>query len=134
MPFGVGRLGVRTWTLRMPVAELRTSTKRRRGQRACERPPPAKRQSLGRYRTGCIGVGRARGKLHEIEAQLQEAVVRARNKPWSKSWAFAKATWCAEPIDSAVLRADDLWVRCMSETGWAIRVGQNVDVTIDSYQ
>jgi multidrug resistance efflux pump len=78
----------------------------------------------------------ARGKLHEVEAQLQEAFVRAPEQAVVEVLSVRKGD--VLPPNQAivrVLRADDLWVKVYvpeTELG-RVRLGQQVDVTIDSY-
>lgn len=78
----------------------------------------------------------ARGQLHETEAQLREAIVRAPEQAVIEVLAVRKGDVVAPntPI-VRVLRAEDLWVKVYvpeTELG-RVRLGQTVDVTIDSY-
>lgn len=81
-------------------------------------------------------VAEIRGKIHEIEANLDEAIVRAPELAVVDVLSVRKGDLVApnQPI-IRVLRADDLWVRVyVPETQLGqVRLGQNVDVTIDSY-
>src|SRR5262249_8090975 len=77
-----------------------------------------------------------RGKLREVEAQLQEASVRAPEQAVVEVLSVRKGDVVApNQIMLRVLRADDLWVKVYvpeTELG-RIGLGQKVDVTIDSY-
>jgi len=78
----------------------------------------------------------AQGKLHEVEAQLLEASVRAPEQVVIEVLGVRKGD-LVTPNQTIlrVLRADDLWVKVYvpeTELG-RVRLGQNVDVTIDSY-
>jgi multidrug resistance efflux pump len=80
-------------------------------------------------------LGEARGKLAEIVANLQEAVVRAPERVLVEVVAVRKGDLIApnQPI-LKVLRADDLWVKIyVPETQLGrLRLNQEVEVTIDS--
>jgi multidrug resistance efflux pump len=78
----------------------------------------------------------ARGKLHEIEAQLQEAAVRAPEQAVVEVLGVRKGD-VVTPNQTIlrVLRADDLWVKVYvpeTELG-RVRLGQTVAAAIDSY-
>jgi len=77
-----------------------------------------------------------RGKLHEIEANLQEAVVRAPERVLIEVLAVRKGDLVSpnQPI-LRVLRAADLWVKAyVPETDLGkVRLNQEVDVTVDAY-
>jgi multidrug resistance efflux pump len=79
----------------------------------------------------------ARGKLREVEANLAEAVVRAPEAAVVEVLAVRKGDLMQpnQPV-VRVLRADDLWVKVyVPETQLAqIRLGQEVEVRIDSYR
>jgi multidrug resistance efflux pump len=81
-------------------------------------------------------LGEAVGKLHEIEAQLQEATVRAPEPAVIEVLSVRKGDVMApNQCILRVLRADDLWVKVYvpeTELG-RIQLGQGVTVTIDSY-
>lgn len=77
-----------------------------------------------------------RGKLRELEANIQEAFVRAPERAVVEVLAVRKGDLVSanQPI-VRVLRADDLWVKVYvpeTELG-KVRLGQEVAVTIDSY-
>jgi multidrug resistance efflux pump len=78
----------------------------------------------------------ARGKLHEIEAQLQEAAVRAPEPAVVEVLGVRKGDVVApNQTILRVLRAEDLWVKVYvpeTELG-RVRLGQTVAVAIDSY-
>ena len=81
-------------------------------------------------------VAEARGKLREIEANLREAVVRASEAAVVEVLAVRKGDLVLpNQTIVRVLRADDLWVKVyVPETQLGkVRVGQNVEVLIDSY-
>src|SRR5262249_36528283 len=75
-------------------------------------------------------------KMREIEANLQEAVVRAPERAVVEVLAVRKGD-LVQPNQSAlrVLRADDLWVKVfVPETQLGkVRLGQDVQVVIDSH-
>ena len=77
----------------------------------------------------------ARGKLREIEAQLAGSVVRAAEPAVVEVLAVRKGDLVGpNQTILRVLRADDLWVKVYvpeTELG-RIRLGQDVEVTIDS--
>ncbi|HLN33305.1 MAG TPA: efflux RND transporter periplasmic adaptor subunit [Gemmataceae bacterium] len=77
-----------------------------------------------------------RGKLHEIEANLLEAVVRAPERVLIEVLAVRKGDLVSpnQPI-LRVLRAADLWVKAyVPETDLGkVRLNQEVDVTVDAY-
>jgi multidrug resistance efflux pump len=78
----------------------------------------------------------ARGKLHEVEAQLREAVVRAPERAVVEVLAVRKGDVVTpNQILVRVLRADDLWVKIyVPETDLGrVRLGQEVEVRIDGY-
>jgi multidrug resistance efflux pump len=78
----------------------------------------------------------ARGKLHEIEAQLGEASLRAPEQAVIEVLSVRKGDVVApNQTILRVLRADDLWVKVyVPETDLGhVRLGQQVDVTVDSY-
>jgi HlyD family secretion protein len=79
----------------------------------------------------------AAARVRELEANLQEALVRAPEAVVVEVLGVRKGDIVApnQPV-VRVLRADDLWVRVYvpeTELG-KVRVGQEVRVTIDSYQ
>jgi multidrug resistance efflux pump len=78
----------------------------------------------------------ARGKLHEVEAQLREAVLRAPEQAVVEVLGVRKGD-VVTPNQAIVrvLRADDLWVKVyVPETDLGrVRLGQKVDVSIDGY-
>jgi membrane fusion protein YbhG len=76
------------------------------------------------------------GKLHEIQANLNEATVRALEPVTIEVLAVRKGDLVApNQTILRVLRADDLWVKAyVPETLLErIRLNQEVEVTIDSY-
>jgi multidrug resistance efflux pump len=78
----------------------------------------------------------ARGRLHEVEANLAEALVRAPERAVVEVLAVRKGDLVPpnQPVIRA-LRADDIWVKVYvpeTELG-KVRLGQPVEVTIDSY-
>src|SRR5207248_7381023 len=78
----------------------------------------------------------ARARLAEIEANLAEAVVKAPEPAVVEVLAVRKGDLVPpnQPV-VRVLRADDLWVKVYvpeTELG-RVRLGQTVDVTVDSY-
>jgi multidrug resistance efflux pump len=78
----------------------------------------------------------ARGKLHEIEAQLREASLRAPEQAVVEVLGVRKGD-VVSPNQAIVrvLRADDLWVKVFvpaTELG-RVRLGQEVQVSIDGY-
>ena len=81
-------------------------------------------------------VAETRGKLHELEANLNEAVVRAPELAVVDVLSVRKGDLVApnQPI-IRVLRADDLWVKVyVPETQLGqVELGQTVTVTIDSH-
>jgi multidrug resistance efflux pump len=78
----------------------------------------------------------AKGKLHEIEAQCQEALVRAPEQAIVDVLSIRKGDLIApNQCILRILRADDLWVKVYvpeTELG-RVGLGQSVEVTIDSY-
>jgi multidrug resistance efflux pump len=81
-------------------------------------------------------VARARGKLAEIDANLQEAAVHAPERVVIEVVGVRKGDLVPpnQPI-LRVLRADDLWVKVYvpeTELG-RLRLNQSVEVTVDSY-
>jgi len=77
-----------------------------------------------------------RGKLRELEANLQEAFVRVPERAVVEVLAVRKGDLVPpnQPI-LRVLRAEDLWIKVYvpeTELG-KVRLGQEVAVTIDSY-
>jgi multidrug resistance efflux pump len=77
----------------------------------------------------------ARGKLHELEANLAESIVRAPGKIRIEVLAVRKGDIVSpnQPI-LRVLKAEDQWIRIYvpeTELG-KIRVGQDVEVTMDA--
>jgi multidrug resistance efflux pump len=77
-----------------------------------------------------------RGKIRELEANLQEALVRAPERAVVEVLAVRKGDLVPpnQPI-LRVLRADDLWIKVYvpeTELG-KVRLGQEVAVTSDSY-
>ena len=81
-------------------------------------------------------VGEVRGKLRELEVNIAEAVVKAPERAVIEVMGVRKGDLVRpnQPIVT-VLRAEDLWVRVyVPETEMGkIRLGQSVEVTIDSY-
>ena len=81
-------------------------------------------------------VAENRGRLREIEANLEEAEVRAPEKAVVEVLAVRKGDLVPpnQPV-LRVLRADDLWVKVyVPETQLGqVRLNQPVEVTIDSY-
>jgi multidrug resistance efflux pump len=81
-------------------------------------------------------VAEARGKLREIEANLQEAVVRAPERVVVEVLAVRKGDLVPpnQPI-LRVLRAADLWVKAyVPETQLGkVRLNQQAEVTVDAY-
>jgi multidrug resistance efflux pump len=78
----------------------------------------------------------AQGKLREIEANLQEAVVRAPERVLVEVLAVRKGDVVPpnQPI-LRVLRADDLWVKVYvpeTELG-RVKLNQPAEVTVDAY-
>jgi HlyD family secretion protein len=81
-------------------------------------------------------VAEVRGKLSEVEANLNEAIVRAPERVLVEVVAVRKGDLVQpnQPI-LRVLRADDLWVKAYvpePELG-QVRLNQEADVTIDAY-
>jgi multidrug resistance efflux pump len=80
--------------------------------------------------------GEARGKLKEVEANLEEALVRAPEQAVVEVLAVRRGDLVApnQPL-LRVLRADDLWVRVyVPETQLGrVQVGQEVEVRVDGY-
>jgi multidrug resistance efflux pump len=81
-------------------------------------------------------VAEARGKLQELDANLEEAVVRAPERVVVEVLAVRKGDLVPpnQPV-VRVLRAEDLWVKVYvpeTELG-KLRLNQEVAVTIDSY-
>ena len=81
-------------------------------------------------------VAELRGKLREIDANLDEAVVKAPEPAVIEVLAVRKGDLVPpnQPV-LRVLRADDLWIKVYvpeTELG-KIRLDQAVEVTIDSY-
>ncbi len=81
-------------------------------------------------------VAEMRGKLRELEANLQEAMVQAPERSVVEVLAVRKGDLVPpnQPI-VRVLRADDLWIKVYvpeTELG-KVRLGQEVAVTIDAY-
>src|SRR5262249_41384955 len=78
----------------------------------------------------------ARGKLHEVEAQLREASLRAPEQAVVEVLGVRKGDLVTpNQILVRVLRADDLWVKVYvpeTELG-RVRLGQKVDVSVDGY-
>jgi multidrug resistance efflux pump len=78
----------------------------------------------------------ARGRLHEVEAQLQESSILAPERAVVEVLGVRKGDVVApNQTILRVLRADDLWVKAYvpeTELG-RVRLGQKVDLTIDSY-
>jgi HlyD family secretion protein len=78
----------------------------------------------------------ARGKLHEVEAQLREATLRAPEQAVVEVLGVRKGDVVApNQIIVRVLRADDLWVKVyVPETDLGrVRLGQTVAVSVDGY-
>jgi multidrug resistance efflux pump len=78
----------------------------------------------------------ARGKLHEVEAQLREASLRAPEQAVVEVLGVRKGDLVTpNQIIVRVLRADDLWVKVyVPETDLdRVRLGHQVAVTIDGY-
>jgi multidrug resistance efflux pump len=78
----------------------------------------------------------AQGRLQEVEAQLQESSIRAPEEAVVEVLSVRKGDVVApnQPV-LRVLKADDLWVKVFvpeTELG-RVRLGQQVDLTIDSY-
>jgi multidrug resistance efflux pump len=78
----------------------------------------------------------ARGRLHELEANRAEAIVRAPGKVLIEVLAVRKGDVVApnQPI-LRVLSAADMWVKIYvpeTELG-KVRLGQDAEVTVDSY-
>jgi multidrug resistance efflux pump len=78
----------------------------------------------------------ARGKLHEVEAQLREATLRAPEQAVVEVLSVRKGD-LVTPNQAIVrvLRADDLWVKVYvpeNDLG-RVRLGQKVDVRVDGY-
>lgn len=78
----------------------------------------------------------ARGKLHEVEANLREAVVRAPGPAILEILAVRKGDLVPpnQPI-VRILRAEDMWVKVYvpeTELG-KVKLGQNADVYLDSF-
>jgi multidrug resistance efflux pump len=78
----------------------------------------------------------ARGKLHEVEAQLREASLRAPEQAVVEVLSVRKGD-VVTPSQTIVrvLRADDLWVKVYvpeTELG-RVRLGQKVEVSVDGY-
>jgi multidrug resistance efflux pump len=78
----------------------------------------------------------ARGKLHEVEAQLREASLRAPERAVVQVLSVRKGD-VVTPNQTVVrvLRADDLWVKVyVPETDLGrVRLGQKVEVSVDGY-
>jgi multidrug resistance efflux pump len=78
----------------------------------------------------------ARGRLHEVEAQLREASLRAPERAVVEVLGVRKGD-VVTPNQSIVrvLRADDLWVKVyVPETDLGrVRLGQQVEVSVDGY-
>jgi multidrug resistance efflux pump len=81
-------------------------------------------------------VAEARGKLHEIDANLNEAIVRAPERVFVEVVAVRNGDLVQpnQPI-LRVLRADDLWVKAyVSEHDLGkVRMNQPAEVTVDAY-
>ncbi len=81
-------------------------------------------------------VAEARGKLRELDVNLEEAIVRAPERAVVEVVAVRKGDLVApnQPV-LRVLRAADLWVKVyVTETDLGkVRLNQTVTVTIDSY-
>src|SRR5262249_20982654 len=78
----------------------------------------------------------ARGKLHEVEAQLREATLRAPERAVVEVMSVRKGDVVTpNQIMVRVLRADDLWVKVyVPETDLGrVRLGQEVEVRVDGY-
>jgi len=76
------------------------------------------------------------GKLHEVEAQLREAVLLAPEPAVVEVLGVRKGDVVTpNQIVVRVLRADDLWVKVfVPETDLGrVRLGQQVDVSVDGY-
>jgi multidrug resistance efflux pump len=78
----------------------------------------------------------ARGKLHEVEAQLREASLHAPEQAVVEVLSVRRGDVVTpNQIIVRVLRADDLWVKVyVPETDLGrVRLGQKVDVSVDGY-
>lgn len=78
----------------------------------------------------------ARGRLRELEANLEEATVRAPERVLLEVLAVRAGDVLApnQPV-ARVLRAEDMWVKVyVPETDLGkVRLGQEVEVTVDAY-
>jgi multidrug resistance efflux pump len=78
----------------------------------------------------------ARGKVHEVEAQLREATVHAPEQAVIEVLSVRKGDVVApNQVVVRVLRADDLWVKVyLPETELGrVRLGQEVEVRVEGY-
>src|SRR5262249_25604679 len=79
----------------------------------------------------------ARGKLHEVEANLREAVVRAPEQALIEVLSVRNGDVVApNQVVVRVLRADDLWVKVyVPETNLGrVDLGRQVEVRVDGYR